>query len=125
MRQLDADRHRRVLAHGLEHAGEPALVLIGPQPEIARRDPPVGFDRRRLDHEKAGAGQRQVAEMDGVPVGGGAFVRRVLAHRGDDDPVRKFQAFELDGIEEMHRHWTFRPLLFELGVMINSSRRRN
>ena len=30
MRQLDADRHRRVLAHGLEHAGEPALVLIGP-----------------------------------------------------------------------------------------------
>ena len=117
MRQLDADRHRRVRAHLLEHAGEAALVVVGPEPEIARRDAPVGFDRRS---PRSPAGRRRTAPggRDGWCASRWRCrpARRVLAHRGDDDAVGKFQAFELDGIEEMHRHWKVRPVVFELRV---------
>ena len=60
--------------------------------EVAGGDAALGRDRGRLDDQQAGARQREMAEMDQVPVDRRAFARRVLAHRRDDDPVGEREA---------------------------------
>ncbi len=87
MRKLDRQRHRRMAAHRCKRPAERAFALVRPQPEIVRRDAPFRLDGGRLDDQQAGAGQREVAEVDQVPVGRQAVFGRVLAHRRNDDAV--------------------------------------
>ena len=100
MRDLDAE---------LGGAGPPAvgddarqrrLVVVGVEPHAAVGDAAAALDMRRLDDDEARAGIGQHAEMGEMPVGGGAVVGAVLAHRRDDDAVGEFDTAELDGCEE-------------------------
>jgi hypothetical protein len=59
-------------------------------------DAPLLRHGRRLDDEETGTGQREVAEVDHVPVRGEAAVCGVLAHRRNGDPVDQLQRAELD-----------------------------
>ena len=90
VRELDAEpgADRRDGAARGEDAGERALVVIAVEPEAAVRDAPATLDGGGLDHHEPGAAQGEVHEVLQVPIGGRAVVRRVLAHRRDDDAVR-------------------------------------
>ena len=59
--------------------------------EATRRDAALRGDGRGLDREHPGAGQQHLSPVDQMPVGRAAVVRRVLAHRRDDDAVRQRQ----------------------------------
>ena len=59
---LTKQAHQVVSQHG--HA-ERRFGLVGPEPEIERADPAIRLDRRRLDDQEAGAGEREMPEMDG------------------------------------------------------------
>ena len=65
---------------------------------------PSGRHRGRLEDHQAGARQREVAEVDQVPVARRAVDGRVLAHRRDDDPVGKRQAAESQRVEQVSGH---------------------
>src|SRR5688572_15615496 len=67
----------------------------------AMRDAPALLHRSRLDEHDAGAALRELAQMHEVPVGDVAVLRRVLAHRRDDDAVAHFDLAKLDGPEEL------------------------
>ena len=101
MGELDRDRHVRPAARCIQSLAERGFGFIRPESEIERADPAIRLDGRRFDDQEAGAGQGEMSEMDGVPVGGAAFLRRILAHRGDDDPVGKREAAKLIGAEEL------------------------
>ena len=92
VRELDRDRHVGPAAHALEHPRQRRFGVVRPQPEIARRDPPLGHHRRRLDRQQRRARKREMSEMDHVPVGRAPLVGRVLTHRRDDDAISEFQA---------------------------------
>ena len=63
-------------------------------------DAAFGRDRGRLDRQQRGAGQRQMAEMDHMPVGHAAVFGRILAHRRDDDAVGEAQAADVEWGEQ-------------------------
>ena len=73
------------------------LVGVGIEPGAAVGDAAVPLDVGRLDHQQAGAGIRQHAEMRHVPVGRAAVIGAVLAHRRDHDAVGEFETGEPDG----------------------------
>ena len=100
VRQLHAELDRRVRAHRAEHACQRLFVVVRVEAEIAGRDAPFGRDRRGLDDQQARAREREVAEMDQVPVARRPFARRVLAHRRDDDAVGQRQVADAKGLEE-------------------------
>ena len=74
MRELHRQLDRRVGAHGAQHAGQRGFVGVAVQAEVGRRDPALGRDRGRLDDQQRRARQREVAEVDQVPVGRRALV---------------------------------------------------
>ena len=100
VRELHADPDRRVRANGVEHASERRFVRIAVQAEVRRRDSALGRDRRRLDDQEARARDRQMSEMDQVPVARRPFAGRVLAHRRDDDAVGEAKPADLERLEE-------------------------
>ena len=61
------------------------------------------LDLSRLSQE-AGAGVRQRAEMQHMPVGHVAVLGRVLAHGRDHDPIGELQVTKLDGRKEFAAH---------------------
>ncbi len=79
-----------------DDTGKRRLGPVGPQPEVARRDAAFGSDCGRLDEQQACAGQRQMAEMDQVPVASFAIDCGILAHRRDRDPVAQNQIAKCD-----------------------------
>ena len=100
VRELDPDLGRRVTAHRRQHAPQAGLVLVGIQAEIARRDPAFRRHRGRFDQQQPGATERQVAEVEQVPVARRALARGVLAHRCDDDPVGERERTDLERFEQ-------------------------
>ncbi len=102
MRELHRDGHRRRLPPCTGKAvGQRALRCVVVEAKAARRDPPDGRHRGRLDRHHRRAGQQQLAPVDQVPVGRAAFVGRVLAHRRDDDAVRQREPAQRQRIEQM------------------------
>jgi hypothetical protein len=76
------------------------LAGVGIKAEAAVGDAAAALHMGRLDHQHAGAGIGQHAEMGDVPIGTDAVVGAVLAHRRDDDAVGKLEAGEFDGREQ-------------------------
>jgi hypothetical protein len=101
MGDLDAERDRRDLADRLDDTGERPLRRVVIEPEIAGGDPPLRRDGGRLQNEQPGAGKRERAEMDHVPVAGLSVLRGILAHRRDDDAIGDREAAEGEGFKEM------------------------
>jgi len=90
---------------GSQDPSEGSLVLIGIEPEILRRDPPLGRDGGRLEDHQSGARERQLADVDHVPVAGRAVLRGVLAHGRYDDPVLQAQLADGELFEQTaHDH---------------------
>ena len=91
---LEPDLRLRV---GVDEIGDPSprdelfIVVDARTPE---RDPPARRDAGRLAEDEPGTADGARAQMDEVPVVGRAVLRRVLAHRGDDDAIRKFEGAE-------------------------------
>ena len=94
MRKLHRDRHARMLAHAFEHVRQRLFCVVRPQAEVVWRDAAFGLDRGRFQEQNAGTGQSEVAEVDQVPIGRRAILRRVLAHRRDGDAVLQFERAE-------------------------------
>ena len=101
MGELDRERHRRLRAHGSQDTVQCSFRGVGPEPEVARRNAPLGLDRGGLDGEQARARQRQVAEVDEMPIAGRTFDGTVLAHRRDHDAVLQRQRSQGKGCEEV------------------------
>jgi hypothetical protein len=101
MCELHADPDRRVGAHGAEDVRQRRFVGVAVETEVGVRDPSLGRDRGRLDDHQARARQRQVAQVDQVPVARRALARGVLAHRRDDDPVGERESADLQRLEEL------------------------
>src|SRR5262249_35695136 len=92
MGELDADLRRRGhRAHVGEYGSKRRLVLVAVETEAAVGDAAAALDRGRFEDHQADAGERERAEMDAVPGLRRAVDSAVLAHRGDDDPIRKVE----------------------------------
>lgn len=77
-------------------------VLITPDPEIARRDPPLRRHRGCLGHHQRSAGHRTRDEMGQMPVRRLAVLgAAVLAHGRDADPVSEADASQGQRTEEV------------------------
>ncbi len=102
--ELDADRRVAEAPARREYVREGELVAVGVEPETSMCDPARPLDRRRLDHQQAGAGNCKAAEMHHVPIGRTAIVRAVLAHGCHHDAVRQREAAHGDWRKELARH---------------------
>ena len=89
MRQLNPELRRSDPPAMREGMGKRIFAGVRIEPEAAVGDAAVAFDMGGFDHEQAGAGIGQHAEMGQVPVIGDAVIGAVLAHRRHDDAVRK------------------------------------
>ncbi len=78
-------------------------VLVLPDAEVAGSDAGFGADGVGFGEDDGGAAYGAAAEMDEVPVVGEAAGGGVLAHGRDGDTVRKGEAAELEGAEELVR----------------------
>ena len=78
-------------------------VLVAPDAEILRRDPPLRRHRRRFGEHQRGAADRARSEMGEVPVVGVAVVAGILAHRRNPDAVGERDVAQTD-IAEQVRH---------------------
>ena len=104
MGELDRDRHVATSGACLPApAPHRRLGRVVIQPDVAIGDPALGRDGGRLDGQQRRAGQRQMAEMDQVPVGHAAVLRRILAHRRDDDAVGESARADLHRRKELGR----------------------
>ena len=112
MRQLDAERHRRILAHPFQHPTQRGFGVVRIEAEVVRRDAAIGGHRGGFDDQQSGAGQRELAQMDEVPVGGLAVFGRVLAHRRDDDAVGQLQLAQAEWCEELAHAISLRVLTY-------------
>ena len=88
----------------LDEAGDPGQRLdmaVVPDSHVAGRDPPLGRDRRRLDHHQRHAAGRPAAQMDQMPIVGHPLGRRILAHRRHHDPVPKRHAADRERTQKI------------------------
>jgi hypothetical protein len=97
MAELDADLRVAIVAVEPDHPDHRRLVLVRPQSDAARRDPPFRLDPGGLDKDQPDAGDGVLAKMHQMPVGHGAVIGAVLAHGRDNDAVRDLQGPESDG----------------------------
>ena len=79
---------RRTLSSVAAHR---RLGLVRPEAHVGVGDAAFGQNGGRLDGQQRRARQREMAEMDEVPVGHAAVDGRVLAHRRDDDAVGQLE----------------------------------
>jgi len=79
---------------------EAGNVRLVPDARVAVRDAPAALDRGRFDEYDARAAQRELAEVHEVPVADMPVLRRVLAHRRDDDAVARFYFAQCDRLEK-------------------------
>ena len=55
------------------------------------RDATVALDGDRFNEDQARPAAGELAQMHQMPVVGEPFVRRILAHGGDDDAIAEFE----------------------------------
>ena len=87
MAQLDPDRCVGIGADITQQPGEGRFLRVIPEAGIAGCDATGGLDPGGLDDDRRRPRNRQTAQMLPVPGLGYAVDGRILAHRGDDDPV--------------------------------------
>ena len=104
MRQLDGDLGGADVMAVIDDPLQRRLAGVGIKPEAAMGDAAAALDMGRLDHQHAGAGIGQHAEMGHVPIVADAVIGAVLAHRRDDDAVRELEAGKADGRKQSTRH---------------------
>ncbi len=75
-------------------------LRVVPQPQVVRRDAPLGGDGRGLGHHQPRPAGGEAAQVHQVPVGGEPVVRHVLAHGGDADAVAQRDGAQREGGEE-------------------------
>ena len=92
---------RRDAPRRVEDARERRLVGVRVEAEAAVRDAPDALHRRRLHHHHAGARDGELHQVLQMPIRGAAVLRRILAHRRDDDAVGELDRAERKGREEM------------------------
>lgn len=119
MRQLDADRHRRPASYRLQYLGQRLLGRIIVQPKIGVTDAPFRYHCGRFENQQAGAGLRQRAQMDAVPIAGAAVLCRVLAHRRNDNPVGERKRTEGDG----ENNWLKAASTADMGCLLHCAAR--
>ena len=98
MRDLDAELGGAGAPAMGDDARQRRLVVVGVEPHAAMGDAAAALDMRRFDDHEARAGIGQHAEMGEMPVGGGAVIGAVLAHRRDDDAVGNSTGPSLMGV---------------------------
>ncbi len=78
-------------------------LAVVPQPQVLRADPATRLDRGRLDDDQACATDGSTAQVHEVPISGNPifFADRVLAHRGNPQPVAGRNRTELQGCEDV------------------------
>ena len=81
-----------------------SMCVVAPQAEVLRADSTLGNDRRRLGEHERRAADRELSEVDEVPVVGESVDARVLAHRRHADAVAERHAAEREGFEEGSCH---------------------
>ena len=101
--QLDP-RRRALRPDELDDRFDRLGVLVGPDPEAVRRDPPAGLDRGRLRHHDPGSPGGARAEVDSVPVGRQPALGGVLAHRRQHHPVSDLGVAERERCEQRVGH---------------------
>ena len=95
--ELDRQRHRRIRAHRGQHPRQRGFVGVVVKAQATRRDAADGRGGGGFEDQQPRARECKVAEVDEVPVGRAAVLRRVLAHRRDHDPVRQPQVAQRPG----------------------------
>jgi hypothetical protein len=76
-------------------------VVVLPQTEVARADPPPRLDRRCLGHHQPRASHRARAEVHQMPVVGETVLGTVLAHRRDADAIGQRDGAHGERFEEV------------------------
>ena len=104
MRQLNRELGGADPAAIRHDAAERVLAVIRIKPKATMGDAAVTLDMRRFDHQETRAGIRKHSEMRHVPVVTDAVIGAVLAHRRNDDPVRKVEIGKFYGREQSARH---------------------
>jgi hypothetical protein len=104
MRQLNRELGGADPAAIRHDAAERVLAVIRIKPKATMGDAAVTLDMRRFDHQETRAGIRKHSEMRHVPVVTDAVIGAVLAHRRNDDPVRKVEIDKFYGREQSARH---------------------
>ena len=106
MPELDREANAGMPAHLVDDVLERRFGFVVPQSQVARGNAAIRFDCRGFDAKQSRPRHGQSAQVNQMPRGGFAVVRDVLAHRRDNDPVRKPEAAKLDrGKQNAH----FRP----------------
>jgi len=90
VRQLDS-WNRALLTDKFADLSKRLGLFFIPQSTVTWADPTLGSNSGRFDHHQAGAADRTAAVMHQVPVVGNTLNGRVLAHRGDENPVANVQ----------------------------------
>ena len=94
--QLNAHRGVTVVAAEPDHTSQCLLILIGPQPQTAGRNPRFRADAGGFHEDQAHAADRKLTQVHEMPVGGAAVVGTVLAHGCHHDPVAQFDSAQGD-----------------------------
>jgi hypothetical protein len=106
--QLHTDE-RPAGVHHVDDARPGLCLLVVPEPGVLRCDATLGDHRGGLGDHQPEPADRTRAEMDQVPVVRHAVDRRVLAHRGEPDPVADGGAAQGEGFEEEGHLASVRP----------------
>ncbi len=102
--ELDAELGAAGVATEADHPRQRRLVLVGIEPDAARRDAADRLHPGGLDHDQAGAGDRELAQVHDVPVPDRALAGGVLAHRRQHDAVGKLHPAQGDGRKQFAGH---------------------
>ena len=92
MGELHRHGDLRMFADRGKHRRQRRLGGVVKEAQILRRDAALGFHGRRLEAQHAGAGKREMAEVDHVPCGRPAVFGRILAHGRHDDAIGESDA---------------------------------
>jgi hypothetical protein len=98
VRQLDS-RHRSLFSNKGKHTTQRLYVVVCPDAKVLRTDACICRDGRGFRYDGSGASYGSAPKMDEMPVRGKAINAGILAHRGNNDAVRKFHAAEPEGFE--------------------------
>lgn len=86
MRQLDTDL-TALRPNKLDDSLQPVQMLVLPNAEIGRTDPPFRRNSRRFRKDQSGSANRPASQMHQVPVIRHPIPRTILTHRRNHNPV--------------------------------------
>lgn len=99
MIQLEPDRNVGPAPNAFQGAPHCGLSLFVPEPDVGVSNSSLRQDGGRFDGQQRRTRNRQLAEVNQVPVGHASVLGRVLAHRSDHDPIAQLQLPDLDRLE--------------------------